>query len=68
MVGQPGKNRVGDSTVGDQKTIEVLAIEDNPADAYMVEMALQRLTRVPFNVTTIDKKYSGRLMPSRPMV
>lgn len=54
MVGQPGNNRVGDSTAGDQKTIEVLAIEDNPADAYMVEMALQRLTRVPFNVTTID--------------
>jgi signal transduction histidine kinase len=44
----------GDTLAGEQKTINVLLIEDNPADAYLVEIALHKLTRVPFHVTHID--------------
>ena len=46
---------IPDPPSGDQpETIHVLLIEDNPADAYLVDIALRKSTRVPFKVTHID--------------
>jgi signal transduction histidine kinase len=55
MVGNQQDNQEDEATPPfNSQTVDVLLVEDNPADAYLVKLALGKLTRNTFQVTHID--------------